>query len=160
MAGIHRIILADDHTALRREVKMFLESGDKYSAVGEAGDGLQLLELLRTGPVVDAVILDLMMPFMTGIETANEIRRLGLDVKILVLTMHRESDLLCRAFKAGVNGYVLKDGIAKDLRPGLRAVLDGKLYLSPVIRDELPGTCNLRHFEGRRLTRDFVHCTA
>ncbi len=160
MPGPYRIILTDNHAPLRSAVKSLLEESGEYLVVGEAGDGAQLLKLLQDGVEADALVLDLMMPVMTGVEAAGEIRRLGFPIAILVLTMHQETELLCRAFKVGVNGYALKDGIARDLLPGLRAVIEGKLFLSPEIKGELPATCTVKKVEGSLIALGFAHCTA
>ena len=158
MPGSNRIILVDNHSVLRSELKAILEHSGVFDVVGEAGNGLDLLNLLHGRGTPNAVILDLMMPKMSGIEALGELRRLGFRFKVLVLTMHREPELLCRSFNAGANGYMLKDGIAKELIHGLHTVLDGRIYLSPSMKMELPDTCNIKACAGQKSSSEFVHC--
>jgi DNA-binding NarL/FixJ family response regulator len=160
MAEKRRIIITDNYPTLRSEIRTLLEGSGLFTVVGEATNGAELLDLLLTGIETDALILDLMMPVMTGIEAAGEIRKKGFSFGILVLTMHNETELLCRAFRAGVTGYMLKDGIAKELIPALHAVIAGKIYLSPAIKLDLPNNCNVKICDGRVPGVDFVHCTA
>jgi len=156
--GSNRIILVDNYLVLRNELKAILEHNGGFDVVGEAGNGFDLLNLLHGGITPDVVLLDLMMPKMPGIEALGELRRLGFRFKVLVLTMHRDPDLLCRSFNAGANGYMLKDGIVKELIHGLHTVLDGKIHLSPSIKMELPDTCNIKACVGQKLSPEFSHC--
>jgi DNA-binding NarL/FixJ family response regulator len=156
--GSNRIILVDNYAILRNELKVILEHNGVFDVVGEAGNGFDLLNLLREGVTPDAVLLDLMMPKMPGIEALGELRRLGFRFKVLVLTMHRDPELLCRSFNAGANGYMLKDGIAKELIHGLHTVLDGRIHLSPSMKMELPDTCNIKACAGQKPSTEFVHC--
>jgi two-component system, NarL family, response regulator NreC len=156
--GSNRVIVVDNYSLLRSELKAILEHSRVFDVVGEAGNGFDLLNLLHRGVVPDVVLLDLMMPKMPGIEALGELRRLGYRFKVLVLTMHREPELLCRSFNAGANGYMLKDGIAKELIHGLHTVLDGKIHLSPSMKMEMPDTCNIKAFAGKKPSAEFVHC--
>jgi DNA-binding NarL/FixJ family response regulator len=156
--GSNRIILVDNYSVLRNELRAILERSRVFDVVGEAENGFDLLNLLHGGVTPDAVLLDLMMPKMPGIEALGELRRLGYRFKVLVLTMHREPELLCRSFNAGANGYMLKDGIAEELIHGLHTVLDGKIHLSPSMKTELPDTCNVKAFAGQEPSPEFVHC--
>jgi two-component system invasion response regulator UvrY len=100
-----------------------------------------------------------MMPRMAGLDTLTEIRRIGYSFPVLVLTMHKEPELLCRTFFAGATGYMLKDGIAQELVNALNTVLERKVYLSPSIKRELPVTCRLSPHTGQQLPSNFGHCS-
>jgi DNA-binding NarL/FixJ family response regulator len=156
--GSNRIILVDNYAVLRNELKAILEHNVGFDVVGEAGNGSDLLNLLHGGITPDVVLLDLMMPKMSGIEALGEVRRLGFGFKVLVLTMHKDPALLCRSFNAGANGYMLKDGIATELIHGMHAVLDGKIHLSPSMKMELPDTCNIKACAGQIFSPEFNHC--
>jgi len=156
--AMYEIFMADDHALLRSGMKSFLESSGDFTIKKEACDGIELLDLLKRGEAPDALILDLTMPGMSGIETMENIRRMGLDFKILVLTMHKEPELLCHSFRAGANGYMLKEGITRELLRGVHAVLEGEIYVSPSMIIELPDTCNLKAFHEKVPPFEFSHC--
>jgi two-component system response regulator DegU len=156
--GSNRIILVDNNSLLRNELKAILEHNGVFDVVGEAGNGFDLLNLLHAGVTPDVVLLDLMMPKMHGIEALGELRRLGYRSKVLIMTMHRDPELLCRSFNAGANGFMLKDGMAKELIHGLHTVLDGRIHLSPSMKMELPDTCNIKAFAGQNPSSEFLHC--
>jgi DNA-binding NarL/FixJ family response regulator len=158
MMEVHRIIVADDNIVLRNELKAILEGNMHFQVTGQAGSGTEILHLLEQGILPDVLILDLMMPEMTGMEALAEIRRIGHSFPVLVLTMHKEPELLCQAFLTGATGYMLKDGIAKELENALYTVLERRVYLPPTMKDELPKTCRLSSCTEQPLTSKFKHC--
>jgi DNA-binding NarL/FixJ family response regulator len=130
---MHRVILADDHAFLRKGLISVLEQSREFQVAGEAGDGMELLNMLSRGVAADVLILDISMPILSGIEVLHRIKQMHYALKILVLTMHKEPDILNEAFSAGANGYMLKDNLAKELFPALHALLENKTYLSPLM---------------------------
>lgn len=158
MTEPYRIVLADDHAILRKGMRMILEQDTEFLIAAEAGDALQLLALLEKGVVADALILDLTMPGMSGIEALERIRRSGFTFKVLVLTMHTDPDLVCGAFAAGANGYLVKDCLAAELWTALREVRKGKIYLSPSLLPELPEICIVKGFAGQVPPATAMHC--
>jgi DNA-binding NarL/FixJ family response regulator len=155
---MHRLIVADNYVVLRKDLKVVLEESGNFQVTGEAGNGAEVLHLLGQGIVPDALILDLMMPKMTGMEALTAIRLMGYTFPVLVLTMHKEPDLLCQAFLTGATGYLLKDGIGKELVQALFTVLDRKVYLSPAMRSELPKACRILSCADKPLPLKFEHC--
>jgi len=141
MPNNYRILLADDQAFLRKGLVSILEQDREFSVAGEAGDGLALLNLLNQGVVPDVLILDLSMPKMSGIEVLRRISEMAVTFKILVLTMHKEPEILCQTCSSGANGYMLKDGMVKELLPALHTLLKDQVYLSPLMAKELPDTC-------------------
>ncbi len=137
MPAIHKVILAEDNVLVRECVKAMLSDCPEFSVIGETGDGLELLELLEDGPAPDVIILDLGMPGLGGLEAIREIRRINQDVRILVLTMYKEEDLLCQAFIEGADGYLLKDDWATELFTALDAILKAEAYVSPSLAGEV-----------------------
>ena len=132
----YRIILADDHLLFRKGLKRIIEDSQNLSVIGEAGDGLQLLELLKkTKP--DMVILDISMPKLRGLEAAHEIKSVDPDVKILILTMHRNKEYLLQALSAKVDGYLLKEDTDAQLIAAIESIRGGKIFLSPLMSDDL-----------------------
>jgi len=132
--GRYRIILADDHALIRRGIRKIIEEVADLEVVGEAGNGIELLLLLNT-VVPDMVILDISMPNMRGIEAISEIKVKCPDVKVLILSMHKE--YLYHALSAGANGYLLKEDAEKDLFTAIENIRHERIYLSPSLRGEL-----------------------
>jgi DNA-binding NarL/FixJ family response regulator len=137
----YQILLADDQAFLRKGLVSVLEQDREFFVAGEAGDGLEVLDLLNQGIVPDVLILDLSMPKMSGIEVLRRIREMALTFKILVLTMHKEPEILCQTCSSGADGYMLKDAMGKELLPAIHALLKDRIYLSPLMAKELPDTC-------------------
>jgi DNA-binding NarL/FixJ family response regulator len=132
----YRIVLADDHSLLREAIKKSIAEIPDLQVVGEAGDGLELLELLKRS-VPDLIILDISMPRFNGILAAAEIKKRYPTVKILILTMIKIRELLHRALKIGVNGYLLKENVFSDLIAAIRTIQKGETYLSSLISDQI-----------------------
>jgi len=130
----YSIILADDHVLVRQGLRRILEGTDDLEVVGEANDGLDLLQLLKH-ITPQMVILDIFMPNLRGIEAITEIKTIRPDVKILILTMHRDKEYLYLALSAGAKGYLLKEDAARDLFSAIAEVRQGKTYISPYFSD-------------------------
>ena len=115
----YRIILADDHILFRQGMKRIIDEIPESRVVGEAGDGQAAIELVkRLEP--DLAILDISIPKLSGIEVCREIRRLFPNVKILMLTMHKDRSYLHQAISAGADGYLLKEDEQNGLDVSLR----------------------------------------
>jgi DNA-binding NarL/FixJ family response regulator len=129
---MYRIMLADDHALFREGIKRVVETIPGLQVVGEAGDGLELLSLLKQS-VPDLLILDIAMPNLQGIEAAREIKKFYPGIKILMLTMHKSKEHLGRALAAGADGYLLKENAYADLLTAIDTLRQGMIYLSPLI---------------------------
>lgn len=132
----YHIVLADDHPMLRRGIKKIIEESDDMVVVGEASDGLELLRMLKKGPP-EMVILDISMPGLRGIEAAREIKMAYPEVKILILTMHKEKGYLQHALSARADGYLLKEDSDSELFTAIEAIRNGEIYLSPILAKDL-----------------------
>jgi two-component system, NarL family, response regulator NreC len=132
--GGYRIVLADDHALFRQGLRKIIEGVADLEVAGEAGDGLELLSLLETTNP-DLVILDISMPRLRGIEAMREVKKSFPEVKVLVLTMHRE--YLHQALSAGAEGYLLKEDADRELFSAIDKVRQGRIYISPRLRGEL-----------------------
>ncbi len=136
MSGKHGILIVEDHTLMRVGLRSLLSADADIEIVGEAGNGRDAVRLVGTvSPHL--VLMDLTMPGSNGIETIEEIKRRYPEVKILVLTLHRADEYVQESFKAGANGYILKDASHDELRLAIRSVLSGKTYVSPDISGSL-----------------------
>jgi len=130
-------VLADDHALIRHGVKKMIEEDPGLKVVGEAADGLELIELLKTTPA-DLAILDISMPNLRGIEAIREVRKICPAIKVLMLTMHKGEQYLCSSFASGADGYLLKEDSDTELLPAIARVLQGELYISPNLSNEFP----------------------
>ena len=132
----YRIVLADDHTIVRQGIKKMMEGMGDLTVVGEASDGLELLSLLKILDT-DLVILDISMPRLRGIEAIRELKKTFPNVKVLVLTMYKDKELLYQAISSGADGYVLKEDSDKELYSAIEKVRQGKIYVSPRLSEGL-----------------------
>ncbi len=130
------IVLADDHTIVRRGIKRMIEENPDLEVVGEASDGIDLLRLLRKTRA-DMVLLDISMPNLGGIEAAKEIKKTHPHVKVLILTMHKGKELLHHALSNGADGYMLKEESEKELYSAIGKIRRGGVYVSPCLTEEL-----------------------
>jgi DNA-binding NarL/FixJ family response regulator len=125
-----RIVLADDHTVLRAGLAALLNGRSDMVVIGEAADGVELLELLDTVQP-DLILLDLTMPRLGGLETLPLLRQRLPEVRVLILTMHHDEGYLRRAIKAGAAGYLLKKAADMELIAAIQAVVRGDIYVHP-----------------------------
>lgn len=130
------IILADDHRMFRHGIKRILEETEDIQIIGEADDGLQLLDILKK-IIPDLVILDVSMPNLRGTEAVREIKLLNSKIKILILSMHRNREYVKFAFSSGVDGYLLKEDADTELLNSIAMIRQGKTYLSPILVKKL-----------------------
>jgi len=135
----YSIFLVDDHATFREDLKKMLGEREGLKIVGEAGDGLELLDLLKEVKLPPhLILLDITMPKLSGIEAASEIKKNYPDIKILILSMHREKEYVEQAISAGAEGYLLKDDIRRDVFSAIERVREGGVYISPFFSQEFP----------------------
>jgi DNA-binding NarL/FixJ family response regulator len=132
----YRILLADDHIIFREMITKNLQGIPGLEIVGEVGDGLELLESIKTLKP-HLIILDISMPRLSGLEAAAEIKRRHPKIRILLLTMHRSKDHLSRALELGVDGYLLKENAFNDLITAIETIREGKKYISTLITQQM-----------------------
>ncbi len=123
-----RTILVEDHTIVREGLRPLLEARGA-EIVGEAGDGLEAVKLAKERKP-DLVIMDLMLPRLSGIEAARRIRKILPHVKIIMLTIHDEPPFVFKSLEAGANGFLVKESPLEELVAAIKAVMNGETYLS------------------------------
>jgi len=131
-----RIVIADDHTILREGLRSLLSSNPSFEIVGEAEDGREAIKCVEKFKP-DLILTDLSMPRMNGMEAIKEIKRESPTTKVLVLTVHRAEEYILATFRAGADGYLLKDSTHAELVMAVKKVLSGKHYISPEISEKV-----------------------
>ncbi|MBS1155569.1 MAG: uhpA [Proteobacteria bacterium] len=131
-----RVLIAEDHTLVREGIKQLLALAPDIAVAGEASNGDLLLDLLRSQPC-DLVLLDMTMPGPHGIEMIKRIAAMSPAPRILVLTMHNETQIASRALKAGASGFATKDSDPAMLLAAIRKVASGGRYIDPAIADRM-----------------------
>jgi DNA-binding NarL/FixJ family response regulator len=125
-----RLLLADDHRMFRQGLREVLERKSKFEVVGEASNGREVLEMVaRLRP--NLVLLDIQMPELDGVATAQQLAQRHPEVKIVMLTMYRQDRHLIEAIRAGARGYLLKDADADELIDVIGRVHRGEAALDP-----------------------------
>jgi len=128
------IVLADDHHVVRQGLRALLEAEPDFNVIGEAGDGLeaiQLIEQLRP----NVLVLDLMMPGLNGLETTRQVSKHSPQTRTVILSMYANEAYVLEALSNGASAYVLKDSSSADLVQAVREVAAGRRYLSPPLSD-------------------------
>ncbi|MCC0100334.1 response regulator transcription factor [Streptomyces flavotricini] len=125
-----RILLADDHTLVRRGVRLILDAEPDLTVVAEAADGAEAVAQAR-GLDVDLAVLDIAMPRQTGLHAARELARTRPGLRILMLTMYDNEQYFFEALRAGASGYVLKSVADRDLVEACRAALRDEPFIYP-----------------------------
>ena len=128
MTTTRRILLADDHALVRAGIRALLENLPGVVVVGETGDGLEAIEHVRRDPP-DAVLLDITLPGLNGLDAAARIARLDVPTRVLMLSMHASAEYAARAFAAGASGYLNKDSAFDELATALDEICAGRRYL-------------------------------
>lgn len=125
-----KLLIADDHALFREGVRALLTAHSDLEVVGEAADGSEAIEQVKTfHPHI--VLLDIAMPGLGGLETTLELKKLAPEVKIVILTQYANKEYLFRFLKAGVSGYVLKRAAASELVSAIKAVYRGGTFIHP-----------------------------
>jgi DNA-binding NarL/FixJ family response regulator len=131
MTGI-RVVIADDHTIVRKGLCKLLEGYPEFTVVADVSNGREAVAAVETH-APDVVVLDVAMPELNGIEAARQISARQPKCSIVFLSMHSDESYLLKALKSGARGYLLKDSAEYDLVEAIRAVAAGKAFFSPSI---------------------------
>jgi two-component system response regulator NreC len=127
-----RILLADDHTVVRKGLRLLLESQDGFEVIADACDGRETVAFAEQHQP-DVVVLDVAMPILNGIEAARQISAKFPNTAIVFLSMHSDESYVLKALKSGARAYLLKDSAEYDLIAAIKAVSEGKAFFSPAI---------------------------
>lgn len=129
-----RVLLADDHAVVAQGLEALLK--DSFDLVGVVHDGRSLLEAANTFRP-DVIVTDISMPLLNGLDAIPQIRARWPAAKIIILTMHRETQLAVDAFRAGASGYMLKVSPAEELITAIQQVAQGRAYVTTLLSKDL-----------------------
>lgn len=128
-----RVLLADDHPVVRDGLRSIIEKkSEDIEVIGEASNGNEVLKIAKKKPV-DIFILDISMPILNGIETANRLIKMDSKNKIIFLSIHDSKIFVEKAFKSGARGYILKESATEEVIYAIHEVYKDKFFLSPGI---------------------------
>lgn len=136
-----RVLVADDHDLVREGICKLLELYENIEIVGETGDGIETVNMVRAlSP--ELVLLDLNMPRMDGITTVGKIKEIAPEVKVLILTIHDGEEYIYEVAKAGAEGYVQKDIKPEELKDAIERLIKGERVFPPAIEEQVPEESN------------------
>lgn len=146
-----RILIVDDHSLMRQGLKQILEIEDDIEVVGLAIDGEEALDkCLKLKPHV--ILMDINMPNMNGIQALRRIKDMGIDTKVIMLTIHEDREYLFETVNIGAEGYVLKDAESDSLVRAIRNVYGGESYIHPSLATEF-----VKEYKSRGKSTDKEH---
>jgi len=133
-----KLILADDHQLFREGLKRIINMEDDMEVIGEAGDGIQVIELCNElHSEVDVVLMDINMPIENGVIATERLKLIFSDIKILILSIHDDESYVFETLRKGATGYLLKDMEAESLLNAIRSVVAGHSYIHPKVTGKL-----------------------
>ena len=134
--GRIRVLLADDHAAVREALAVLVNNQPDMQVIAQAGNGDEAVERAREARP-DVAVLDVSMPAMSGLEVTTVLRDAIPATRILILTRHGEYHHVQELLRAGANGYVLKQSSSADLLQAIRVVASGKSFLDPLVAGQI-----------------------
>lgn len=129
-----RVLLADDHAIVAQGIELLLK--DSFELVGMVFDGRALLQAaVQLKP--DVIVTDISMPLLNGLDAIRQLKKEGIDAKVVVLTMHPDVTLATQAFRAGASGFVLKVSAGEELIEAIHEIVCGRQYLTPLVSKDM-----------------------
>jgi DNA-binding NarL/FixJ family response regulator len=127
-----KVLIADDHTIVRKGLCSLLKGENDITVIGEARDGKEVIrKVAELSP--DVIVMDINMPLLNGIEATRNIKKIHPSMGIIILTMYSDEGYVHEAILAGASGFLIKNTIPQDLCSAIRAVSRGESFLSPAI---------------------------
>ncbi len=131
-----KLVVADDHKIFRQGIKKLLEEESDLQVVGEAANGREAVKK-ATELKPDVILMDIAMANLNGLEATRQIKKVLPDVKVIMLTMHKNEEYVLQSFQAGASGFILKEGAVEELVSAIRSIHQDKSFLSPSISKTL-----------------------
>jgi DNA-binding NarL/FixJ family response regulator len=132
-----RVILIEDHHIMRRGLGSLLTTEKDVRIVGEAASGEEALAWLPFSDPPDLIIMDIYLPGIDGIETTRRIRSFHPQIKVLILSMYNNPTFVHQAIQVGADGYILKQSMVEELNIALEEIVQGKQFISPMVKTNL-----------------------
>ena len=132
-----KVLLADDHAMVVEGLAALLK--DRFDLVGTVGDGSALIDAARKLRP-DVIIADVAMPVLSGMDALRRLKAAKSAAKVIMLTMHADAELATEAFRAGASGFVLKVSAGEELVTAIQEVVQGRMYLTPLITKDVIST--------------------
>ncbi|GAB4438028.1 MAG: response regulator transcription factor [Chloroflexi bacterium OHK40] len=149
--GRIRVLVADDHPLAHMGMRHFVEAYPELELVGEAGNGMDAVELCeRTRP--DVVLMDMLMPGVDGVAATRQIKERHPSIRVIVLTSYHDGTMVEQAMRAGASGYLLKTATPHELMQAIRQTIGGRSVLAPEVAETLLGLMSQRDQLGTDLT--------
>ena len=150
--NITHIALVDDHALLRNGLAALINSFDGYSVLFEADNGKDFIAQLQTNPDPDIILLDITMPVMNGFETAAWINKNRPSIKILVLSMMDNDEVVISMLKEGARGYILKDSKPAVFRQALDNIRDSGFFMNEMVTNKMLNYVTQKEKTGKEMT--------
>jgi len=131
-----RVLLAEDHTIVRKGLRSLLDEEVGIEVIGEAEDGREAVKKAEQ-LLPDVVLMDISMPTLNGLEATRQIKKRLPEVKVVILTMHADEEYIFQVLQAGASGYVVKKAAVRELVSAVQAVYRGDSFLSPSISSKV-----------------------
>lgn len=131
-----KILLVDDHELVRTGIHRILDDVEGFNVVGEVNDGESAVKFCRKNPP-DVVLMDMNMPGIGGLEATKQILKMGEDVKVVVLSVHKENPIPAKVMQMGAFGYLTKDADPDEMIRAIRKVAHGQKYIAPDIAQQI-----------------------
>ncbi len=131
-----RLLMAEDHAIVREGLKQIFALSPDIRVISEATNGAEVLQHARSGKF-DLLLLDMTMPGISGADLIGRVKAIRQDLYILVLSMHNDSQVVSRAFKAGASGYITKDCDPEELLQAVRKVSGGQRHIDPALAEQI-----------------------
>jgi len=131
-----RVLIADDHPVIRSGLEMILSKDPNIVVVGAVGNGRRVIDFLRSRPC-DVLVLDITMPGMSGLEVIGQLKREKKEIRVLILSMHKEEMYALAAFKAGASGYLTKGCTPAELITAVKKIAFGGNYVSAFFAEKM-----------------------
>ena len=153
-----KLAIADDHVLFRKGIARILQQSDYLDIILEAGNGQELLELMKNN-VPDVILMDLQMPVLDGIKATEHVKLHYPAVKVVVLSMHDEDNFVTHLMELGANGYLLKDADPDEVERAIRIVHEEDYYYGEFLTKVMHRRMLNKHVkrESSRLTLSNVH---
>lgn len=129
---IYKILIVNDHLVVREGLKLIIETNPNFKVIGEAENGKIALEFIKAKEP-DVILMDLMMPVMSGLDTLSEFNKRGISIPVIILTTYNEDALILQCMNLGAKGFLLKDMQRQDLFRTLESAVRHEVLLQPEV---------------------------